>query len=924
MAEDVRPIPRATYRLQFNAGFGFTDAARLAPYLAELGVSQVYCSPYLKARPGSTHGYDIVDHNALNPELGSEADFAAMTAAFRNHGLGQILDFVPNHMGVGGADNPLWLDVLEWGPDSAFAGWFDIDWDPERRYLQDKVLMPFLDDQYGAVLEAGRLVLKFDANEGSFAVWAYDTHKLPVCPLHYASILGDAHPALERLGDAFAHLPTSRLHVGRRATELKAELSALAKTDAEAAAAIQRAVNAFNGGGGDLDSFGRLDVLIRAQYWRPAYFRVAADDINYRRFFNINDLAGIRIEVSEVFERAHRLVFRLLDEGVLDGIRLDHIDGLLDPKAYCLRLREKAPRPFYLVVEKILAPHENLREDWGVDGTTGYEFANLLTGLLVDPAGEEVLTRTYSTFTGVAGDFSEIVRDCKLRIMDDEMSSELIVLARAAARVARSHPRTADFTNNVLHRALTQIIACFPVYRTYVDQDGASEADRRDIDWAIAQARRCDMALDPSVFDFLHELLTADLVAEPQSGFSRVAVIGAAMRLQQYSGPVMAKGLEDTAFYRYNRLLALNEVGGSPERFSVSVATFHGANRDRARRTPHALLSTSTHDTKRGEDARARLAVLSEMPRDWAEQVALWSRMIRAPQASTTEEMPPDRNDEYAFYQLLLAAWPPAFFSGALDPDAVAAFRLRIEVAMLKTLREAKLRTTWAMPNEAYEQATLDFVRRALNTARANPFLESFQAFLARIAPLGVRNSVVQVVLKLTVPGVPDIYQGTELWDLSLVDPDNRHLIDFGRRRDALNDVKGWTGEVSKLLEDWPDGRIKLYLVAKLLQLRRQHPTLFDAGSYEPLDVSGPYAERVCAFMREAKGTRIIVAALLFPARGDAAGQTIVLPQALAEKRWKSLLDGRVVEFGEGGLNATDLFAELPVCVAVAVAVAGA
>ncbi len=918
MADDGRPVPRATYRLQFNTAFGFAEAAQLAPYLAELGVSHVYCSPYLKARPGSTHGYDIVDHNALNPELGSEADFAAMTAAFRKHGLGQILDFVPNHMGVGGADNPLWLDVLEWGPDSAFAGWFDIDWDPERRYLQDKVLVPFLADQYGAVLEAGHLILKFDAEEGSFAVWAYDTHKLPICPLHYASILDDAHPALERLGDAFAHLPTSRVHVGRRAGELKAELGALARSDADAAAAIASAAQTFNGVAGDLDSFGRLDALIQAQYWRPAYFRVAADDVNYRRFFNINDLAGIRMEVPEVFERAHRLIFRLLDQGALEGIRLDHIDGLLDPKAYCVRLREKAPRPFYLVVEKILAPHESLREDWDVDGTTGYEFANLLTGVLVDPAGEEGLSAGYTAFAGPGGDFSEIVRDCKLRIMDDEMASELIVLARAAGRVARSHPRTADFTNNVLHRALKQVIACFPVYRTYVDQDGASDADRRDIDWAIAKARRYDAALDPSVFDFLHKLLTADLVAEPRSGFSRVAVISTAMRVQQYSGPVMAKGLEDTAFYRYNRLLALNEVGGSPERFSVSVATFHGANRDRVRRTPHALLSTSTHDTKRGEDARARLAVLSELPQHWAAQVALWSRMIRAPQASITEELPPDRSDEYAFYQLLLAAWPPALFSSVLDSDAVAAFRLRIEGAMLKALREAKLRTSWAAPDEAYEQATLDFVGRALDTSRANPFLESFQAFLARIAPLGVRNSLVQAVLKLTVPGVPDIYQGAELWDLSLVDPDNRRPIDFDCRRDALEDIKTRTHQISKLLKNWHDGRIKLFLVTELLRLRRKYPALFDTGSYEPLDVAGPDADRVCAFLREAEGAQMIVAALLFSTRGDTVTGTIALPETLVEKRWTSLFDGRAVEVGEGVLDIADLFPELPVCVVVA------
>ena len=423
--------------------------------------------------PGSTHGYDIVDHNALNPELGRKPISRRWPPRSAN-GLGQILDFVPNHMGVGGADNPLWLDVLEWGPDSAFAGWFDIDWDPERRYLQDKVLVPFLGDQYGVVLEAGQLVLKFDADEGSFAVWAYDTHKLPICPLHYAA---SSATRIRRLSGSATPSPTSRPRASCRQARRRAEGGARrAGPGGCRRGGRDRARRArFNGRAGDLDSFGRLDALIQAQYWRPAHFRVAADDINYRRFFNINDLAGIRMEVPEVFDHAHRLIFRLLDEGVLDGMRIDHIDGLLDPKAYCLRLREKAPRPFYLVVEKILAPHESLREDWAVDGTTGYEFANLLTGLLVDPAGEEALSAAYAAFAGSGGDFSEIVRDCKLRIMDDEMASELIVLARAAGRVARSHPRTADFTHNVLRRALKQIIACFPVYRTYVDQDGASE-----------------------------------------------------------------------------------------------------------------------------------------------------------------------------------------------------------------------------------------------------------------------------------------------------------------------------------------------------------------------------------------------------------------------------------------------------------------
>ncbi len=922
-AGDGKPIPRATYRLQLNEGFGFADAAALAPYLAKLGISHVYCSPYLKARAGSEHGYDIVDHNALNPELGTAADFEAMVAAFRKHGLGQILDFVPNHMGVGGADNPFWLDVLEWGPDSDYAGWFDIDWDAERRYLQDKVLVPFLGDQYGKVLEDGHLVLRFDAEEGSFAVWAYETHKLPICPLHYAEILGDAHPALERLGDAFANLPAARPHVGKRASELQAELSGLAQSEDDARSALESAADVFNGSAGDLESWSLLDSLIQEQYWRPAFFRVAADDINYRRFFNINDLAGIRMEVPEVFDRAHRLIFRLLQEKVLDGIRLDHIDGLLDPKAYCLALRAKAPRPFYLIVEKILAPHESLREDWEVDGTTGYEFANLVTGLLIDPAGELELTRAYSAVSGGGRAFDEIVRDCKLRIMDDEMASELNVLSRDARRVARSHPRTSDFTNNVLHRALKQIIACFPVYRTYVDDAGATDADRRDIDWAIAKARRLEPMLDPSVFDFLHALLTTDLVAEPRSGFSRATVIRTAMRVQQYSGPVMAKGLEDTAFYRYNRLLALNEVGGSPERFSASIAQFHGANRERARHTPHALLSTSTHDTKRGEDARARLAALSEMPEEWAEQVALWSRMIRAPQAASEEALPPDPNDEYAFYQLLLAAWPPELSvrtEAEIDAGARAVLQERIEGAMLKTMREAKVRTTWAAPDEVYEQATLDFVRHALDGSRANPFLENFQVFLARIAPLGVMNSLVQTVLKLTVPGVPDIYQGAELWDFSLVDPDNRRPVDFETRRAFLDEFTrdGPSGvDWAALLASWQDGRTKLAIVAALLDLRRRHPALFAEGSYEALEVTGPDAERVLAFVREADGVTLVVAAQRYSGRGERADATIALPESLGEARWDSLFEGRAVTSVGGALSASALFASLPVGVLV-------
>jgi (1->4)-alpha-D-glucan 1-alpha-D-glucosylmutase len=483
-------IPLATYRLQFTKDFGFKSAASIAPYLAKLGISHVYASPYLKARPGSTHGYDIINHVELNPELGSQADFVSMVDAFKANGLGQILDFVPNHMGVGGADNRWWLDVLEWGPQSEYAAWFDIDWRSGHEYLHDKLLVPLLGDHFGVVLESGDLQLRFDADEGTFAVWAYGSHKLPICPRHYGLIIGDGSGELERLGDAFSDLTDQHPQTMNRARRLKQELSAACCKDPQLVSEISEALMAFNGQKGDLETWERLNALIAKQSWRLAHFRVASDDINYRRFFNVNDLPGVRMEIPELFDHAHSLVFKLLGNGTIDGIRLDHIDGLLDPKAYCLRIREKAPVPFYLLVEKILAPHEHLRESWQVDGTTGYEFANLLTGLLTHPSGEKHLTDYYRTFTNSNTSFEDTVRNCKLQIMENEMASELGVLARGAGRVARSNPRTADFTDNVLHRALRDVVACFPVYRTYVDTNGAAGEDRRDLDWAFSRARR--------------------------------------------------------------------------------------------------------------------------------------------------------------------------------------------------------------------------------------------------------------------------------------------------------------------------------------------------------------------------------------------------------------------------------------------------
>jgi (1->4)-alpha-D-glucan 1-alpha-D-glucosylmutase len=905
--------PRATYRLQFHAGFGFRQAAAIAPYLGRLGVSHVYASPNLKARPGSMHGYDITDHNALNPELGSEDDHAAMVAAFKREGLGQILDFVPNHMGVGGADNPLWLDVLEWGPDSNYAGWFDIDWASDDAYLGNKLLVPFLGDQYGVALKEGKLALKYDPDEGAFAIWAHDSHKLPICPLHYGGILGDAEPGLERVSDLFSDLPQWRPQVAERAQAVKAELAALVRDNEQAKLALEARVAAFNA------EWWALDALIAKQHWRVAYHGVASDEINYRRFFNINDLAGLRMELPAVFRRTHARVLSMIAGGVLDGLRLDHVDGLFDPKSYFESLRNASSRPFYLVVEKILAAHEQLREDWLVDGATGYEYANLSLGILIDPAAEESFSTTYEDFTRANASFSEIARDCKLRIMDNEMASELNALGRAAARLARQNPMTADFTRQILQRAIRQIVASLPVYRTYVDMKGApDDADRRDLDWAIAQARRGDQNIHGSVFDFLHGVLSGEIVAAPNNGYSRTSALRVAMKLQQYSGPVMAKGLEDTAFYRYNRHIALNEVGGTPDRFGISVGAFHKANEIRAKNWPRAMLATSTHDTKRGEDARARLAVLSDLPDEWRREVNAWSRLIRARRGDIEREGPPDRNDEYMFYQLLLGSWPPELIDQR-DEAALDAYRQRVLEALQKCLREAKLHTSWTAPDPAYEEAMRAFALDALDPTR-NGFLASFLPFVGRIARLGVENSIVQTVMKLTAPGVPDIYQGDEFWDLSLVDPDNRRPIDYSAREEALSalsprlarlEARG--AALGELVENWRDGWIKLAVSALLLQLRREKETLFADGGYEPIVIGGERSERALGYIRAAGEDRVAVVIARFPGlreRDPGWGSAVA---ELPEASWIDELSGRELEGGKIPLG--ELFESLPAMV---------
>jgi (1->4)-alpha-D-glucan 1-alpha-D-glucosylmutase len=911
--------PRATYRLQLHSEFTFADAAAVAPYIKRLGASHVYTSPVLKARPGSRHGYDIVAHDELNPELGGPEGFEKMAAAFRAAGLELLLDFVPNHMGVGGADNPLWLDVLEWGRESRYAGWFDIDWEPQGPDRREKLLVPVLGDQYGIELDAGKLTLALDAERGELAVWAYDHHKLPLDPLSYGEVLGDEHELLERFGDDFGELMNWRPQVGRRATELKQALARALRDDSAMRAALTSRLERLNRP--DAEGARRaLDAIIGAQHWRAAHFRAAGDDINYRRFFNINELAGLRIELPEVFEHVHSLVFDLMRKGLVAGLRIDHIDGLLEPREYLERLRrcagEEGIRDFYLVVEKILARGESLPSTWPVDGTTGYEFAALALQLAVDRAGERPLTRFYREISGDRQPFRDVVYAAKIKIMRTEMAAELNVLARDALRIARQNAHTADFTHGLLRAALRELIANFPVYRTYVDAAGNCAAeDLEYIGQALAAARQRATEIDSGLLAFLARVLSGKLVAEPRSGFGRAAVLRLARKFQQLSGPVMAKGLEDTAFYRNTRFIALNEVGGDPATFGIDPGEWHAANAARAARWPHTMLATATHDTKRGEDARARLAVLSEIPDEWAAEVREWRRLL----GRGEDDAAPDVSEELYLYQSLVGAWPAEFCRAEPDEEGLRALRERLKTALVKAMREGKEHSTWGAPNERYEATLLALAEAALGPA-GGEFRARFAPFAARVANLGVDNSLVQTTMKLTVPGVPDVYQGTEGWDLSFVDPDNRRPVNFAERAAVLADVErdleSGAAAWRRLREAWHDGRVKTALLARLLDLRARASPLFALGDYVACEVHGARATEVVAFVRRHEGHALFVALRRFPQRhqrdGDWGDTRVVLPRGVAVER--DVLARQPVPV-DVSLDVAALFAALPVAV---------
>ncbi|HEX3952492.1 MAG TPA: malto-oligosyltrehalose synthase, partial [Stellaceae bacterium] len=839
---------RATYRLQFHKDFTFRDATALVPYLARLGISHLYASPLMEARPGSTHGYDIVNHSRLNPEIGTDDEFDAMVAALHAHGLGLIVDIVPNHMGIG-SDNAWWLDVLEWGEASPYAPYFDVNWDPVRDDLKGRVLLPVLGDQYGAVLESGDIALRFDPGAGSFSAWYFD-HRFPISPLSYAAILRHGGAALDAAANDFAALRGSRKTLRQRARDLQRKLAEAAR-DPAIAAGIEAAERAFAGVPGRRATFRRLHRLLEAQSYRIAYWRVASEEINYRRFFNINDLAGLRIELPELFDETHRFVLSLVERGQVQGLRIDHIDGLFDPAGYCAKLRERSGEATYIVVEKILAHYERLPE-WPIAGSTGYDFVSQVLGLFVDPAGEAAMTRLYRRHTGRAEDFDAVVYAAKFRIMRVNLASEMNVLAQRFHRLSVSDWRTRDFTLNGMLAALEEVIAAFPVYRTYVSAAGAGPEDHRYIEWAIAQAKKRWRPNEATILDFIRGVLLAELPAH----FAAEDVLRTAMQFQQVTGPMMAKAFEDTSFYRYFRLLALNEVGGDPRRFGLSTAAFHHLMADRARQWPQAMLTTSTHDTKRGEDARLRIALLSEMPREWGARVAHWLRLNRRHRSEIDDEPVPDRNGEYLFYQTLVGAWPLGL--AATDADGVGAVAERINGALIKSVREGKERSGWSYPNEAYEQGLQRFVGGVLDASRPNPFLADFAEFVGRLARPAAIASLAQLVLKLTVPGVPDIYQGGELWDLSLVDPDNRRPVDFAVRARLLDEVS--RAGAPEIAAHWHDGREKLFATVRLLALRRGRPDLFASGDYQPLEISdGRNADRLCVFARRSANEMLLV-----------------------------------------------------------------
>lgn len=967
--------PIATYRVQFNRRFTFDQATALIDYFDELGISDWYASPFLKARPGSLHGYDVVHHSEFNPEIGSEKSFGSLAERLHDRGMGILMDVVPNHSAISDASNRWWYDVLENGPSSPYARYFDIDWHPPKVDLSNKVLLPILGEQYGRALENQEIQISFDA--GTFTV-NYTSILLPLAPRSWIAILEPARGSLRTLLDssdshllelesiitALGHLPlrseTDPEKVKERQREkeiIKSRLAALAEASAEAREAIARSVKNLNGTRGNPTSFDCLEAVLAEQAYRLSFWRVAADEINYRRFFDVNDLAAIRVEEPEVFSAVHELVFRLLKKGWVNGLRIDHVDGLYDPLGYLLNLQQgcrlalrsggsspRGPgagdveeRPCYVVVEKILGSDEKLRTEWPVHGTTGYEFLHLLNGLFVDSSRKDAFLKVYESFSGQSQKFEEVLVTCKKFIMLVSQSSELHVLAWQLDRISEQHRWSRDFTLETLRFALREVIASFPVYRSYIrtDQSLVSDDDRRNIFIAVRAAKRRNPATSPSVFDFIGSILLLEDpkgLDEAQKDERRNFV----MRFQQLTGPVMAKGLEDTAFYRYYPLASLNEVGGNPQTFGVPLDEFHRKIEERSKAWPDGLSASSTHDTKRSEDVRARINVLSEVPEKWERSLIRWRTMNADKKSNLGGTVAPDANEEYLLYQTLVGAWPfgPEGAFGPMSASEHGEFVTRIQDYMAKALNEAKVHTSWINPNTEYERGVREFIDDVLKQGPDNKFLADFVQFHHSVARAGMFNSLSQTLVKIASPGIPDFYQGTELWDFTLVDPDNRHPVDFDGRRSLLRalrdqEAKEGAGKLADgLMRHSEDGRIKLFLISRALAFRKRNHDLFARGSYIPLSATGGRGNHVVAFAR-VLGEKIAVAVvgrffrtLGVPSRppvgSEVWGETFLpVYSGMNPSRYRDVLTN--AEFsvidrnGESGLPLAGVFGRMPV-----------
>jgi (1->4)-alpha-D-glucan 1-alpha-D-glucosylmutase len=851
-------VPSATYRLQLTPTFGFQSVEPLAEYFRDLGISHIYASPIFAARKGSTHGYDVTDPNEINAELGTVPDLERLLAALRERGIGWIQDIVPNHMAFD-SQNRMLMDVLEYGPASPFSDHFDIDWNHPYESMKGKVLAPFLGKFYGECLENGEIQISLD--EGGLKVNYYDLC-FPLRIESYATILnanlhaleatlGKEHVDFKKFAGITSSFPTpeNRTDPVKRREQIELSKSALWRlynANGEIKEYVDLNLRRLNGQKGDPDSFNALDRLLSGQFFRLSFWKVATEEINYRRFFNINQLISVRVEDERVFRSTHALIGRLLWSGDFSGVRVDHIDGLYNPAQYLERLREIGPEG-YRVVEKILQPDEDLPARWRVEGTTGYDFLNLVNGVFCERQNDNRFDRIYSQFIGRFVQYSSLVADKKRLMIGRHMAGDIDQLAHLLKRLSAKDRFARDITLYGLRRALVEVLALFPVYRTYICRQPIEEADRRFMSEAIKRARETAPALVLEL-DFIERFLLLDFSAR-LSPEEQADWIHFVMRFQQLSGPLMAKGLEDTVFYIYNKLLSLNEVGGTPNRFGTSLVEFHYFNKKRAARWPHAMSATSTHDAKRGEDVRARIDVLSELPNEWAGKVAAWHKWNTVHKASASSGEVPDKNDEYFYYQTLLGSYP-------FDQGEAATFVERIKSYMIKAVREAKVHTAWLKPDEGYENGFLSFIESTLTPSENNRFLQDFLLFQRKIAHYGAFNSLSQTLLKLTCPGVPDFYQGSELWDLRLVDPDNRGPVDYVKRMDALKQLKVQEESdlhvlLHELLLNKHDGRIKLFVIHRVLELRRRYQALYSAGTYSPLTVGGPHKNHVIAFARQ-------------------------------------------------------------------------